>query len=89
METKRCSRCPCIVLKTKNATKQDIEEKPDLFKNNEFYTLDDMMKFENIGFSHTADGFKFLVCADCESLLGWCKEGVKEYHIDSNSLINI
>ncbi|KAH8263024.1 hypothetical protein KR044_003278 [Drosophila immigrans] len=31
-----------------------------------FWQIDDMMTFENIGFSHTVDGRKFLVCADCE-----------------------
>lgn len=31
-----------------------------------FWLVEDMMTFENIGFSHTVDGRKFLVCADCE-----------------------
>uniref|UniRef100_A0A6P4G1R9 Guanine nucleotide exchange factor MSS4 homolog n=1 Tax=Drosophila rhopaloa TaxID=1041015 RepID=A0A6P4G1R9_DRORH len=31
-----------------------------------FWLVKDMMMFENIGFSNTVDGKKFLVCADCE-----------------------
>lgn len=25
-----------------------------------------MFTFENIGFSHTVDNYKYLICADCE-----------------------
>jgi len=32
----------------------------------DFWLVKDMMSFENIGFSNTVDGRKFLVCADCE-----------------------
>ncbi|KAH8237928.1 hypothetical protein KR032_008066 [Drosophila birchii] len=32
----------------------------------DFWLVKDMMTFENIGFSNTVDGRKFLVCADCE-----------------------
>ena len=33
----------------------------------EFWSVKDMMAFENVGFSKdTADGKKFLICADCE-----------------------
>lgn len=31
-----------------------------------FWLVKDMMTFENIGFSHSVNGKKFLVCADCE-----------------------
>lgn len=31
-----------------------------------FWVVNDMFTFENIGFSHTVDQTKFLVCADCE-----------------------
>lgn len=31
-----------------------------------FWSVDDIFKFENCGFSNTVDGRKFLVCADCE-----------------------
>uniref|UniRef100_A0A915INC7 Uncharacterized protein n=1 Tax=Romanomermis culicivorax TaxID=13658 RepID=A0A915INC7_ROMCU len=31
-----------------------------------FWSVDDIFKFENCGFSNTVDGRKFLICADCE-----------------------
>jgi hypothetical protein len=31
-----------------------------------FWQVKDMFDFENIGFSHTSDGKKYLTCADCE-----------------------
>ena len=32
----------------------------------EFWLVDDMFTFDNVGFSNTIDNRKFLVCADCE-----------------------
>lgn len=32
----------------------------------EFWEIDDMFKFENIGFSNTVGNYKYLICADCE-----------------------
>lgn len=31
-----------------------------------YWTVNDMFKFENIGFSHTVENKKYLICADCE-----------------------
>lgn len=31
-----------------------------------FWVVEDMMTFENIGFSNTLDRTKFLICCDCE-----------------------
>lgn len=31
-----------------------------------YWTVDDMFKFENIGFSNTLQNTKYLICADCE-----------------------
>ncbi|XP_062548885.1 guanine nucleotide exchange factor MSS4 homolog [Armigeres subalbatus] len=31
-----------------------------------FWVVSDMFTFENIGFSHTVDQTKYLICADCE-----------------------
>lgn len=31
-----------------------------------FWTVSDMMAFENIGFSKNKEGIKYLICADCE-----------------------
>lgn len=32
----------------------------------DFWVVDDMFTFENVGFSNTVDGIKYLICADCE-----------------------
>lgn len=32
----------------------------------EFWLIDDMFTFENIGFSNTVGDFKYLICADCD-----------------------
>jgi hypothetical protein len=49
-----------------------------------YWTIDDMMKFENIGFCKTVDGIKFLSCADCDlGPLGYHDTRIvpKLYHI--------
>lgn len=33
---------------------------------NEFWIIDDMFTFDNVGFSNTVGNHKFLICADCE-----------------------
>ncbi len=33
---------------------------------NKFWLLNDMLTFENIGFTNTVDKKKYLICADCE-----------------------
>ena len=35
-------------------------------KLNQFWLVDNMMKFENIGFTNTVNNHKYLICADCE-----------------------
>jgi len=38
----------------------------------DFWVVDDMFKFENVGFSNTIEHTKYLVCADCEcGPIGW------------------
>lgn len=32
----------------------------------DFWVIDDMFTFENIGFSNTVGDFKYLICADCD-----------------------
>lgn len=36
----------------------------ELLKN--YWTVNDMFTFENIGFSNTVQNKKYLICADCE-----------------------
>ncbi|XP_034230154.1 guanine nucleotide exchange factor MSS4 homolog [Thrips palmi] len=45
----------------------------------DFWKVSDMFHFENVGFSHTADGVKYLTCADCEmGPIGWHDLQTKE-----------
>ncbi|EDW04068.1 guanine nucleotide exchange factor MSS4 homolog [Drosophila grimshawi] len=76
----RCQYCNSLMLKATEGTycEQEIDvplmvqkkdSKPDALNTEKlahFWLVTDMMTFENIGFSHTVDGRKFLVCADCE-----------------------
>ncbi|XP_041972526.1 guanine nucleotide exchange factor MSS4 homolog [Aricia agestis] len=34
---------------------------------NEFYHVESMYTFENIGFTHTVNNYKYLSCADCDA----------------------
>ncbi|TMW53216.1 hypothetical protein DOY81_001692 [Sarcophaga bullata] len=45
---------------TKDVTNIETESLED------FWVVDDMFTFENIGFSNTVDQRKFLICADCD-----------------------
>ncbi|XP_077868071.1 guanine nucleotide exchange factor MSS4-like isoform X2 [Saccoglossus kowalevskii] len=38
----------------------------------EFWVVDDMYTFENVGFTNTVNDIKYLICADCEvGPIGW------------------
>uniref|UniRef100_A0A1B0CZD7 Guanine nucleotide exchange factor n=1 Tax=Phlebotomus papatasi TaxID=29031 RepID=A0A1B0CZD7_PHLPP len=52
------------LMRQKNATSPEEAETEEL---DEFWEVDDMFTFENIGVSHTVKNTKFLVCADCET----------------------
>ncbi|ALC38906.1 CG7787 [Drosophila busckii] len=76
----RCQFCNSLMLKAQEGSycQQEIDvplmmQKQDRGADalntetlSHFWMIADMMTFENIGFSHTVDGRKFLVCADCE-----------------------
>nr|XP_016930180.1 guanine nucleotide exchange factor MSS4 homolog [Drosophila suzukii] len=76
----RCQFCNSLMLKAQEGTfnEKEVEvplmmQKQDKTADNlnseplkDFWLVKDMMSFENIGFSNTVDGRKFLVCADCE-----------------------
>eukprot|EP00099_Drosophila_melanogaster_P018190 NP_609209.2 stratum [Drosophila melanogaster] len=76
----RCQFCNCLMLKAQEGTYNQEEvdvplmtQKQDRTADSlnseplkDFWLVKDMMTFENIGFSNTVDGRKFLVCADCE-----------------------
>merc|ERR1712189_65248 len=71
--TVRCPMCPSVILSAKVATlhtekvtlprfaKDDQPEEITLW-----WKVDDMFKFENIGFSKSVSNIKYLTCADCE-----------------------
>ncbi|KAI8910391.1 Mss4-like protein, partial [Gorgonomyces haynaldii] len=66
-----CLRCDCLVLKTNVASLAQHElQLPQITKADSktpfYWKVNDMMAFENIGFSRPADGLKYLLCADCD-----------------------
>ena len=36
-------------------------------KLSQFYRVEDMFDFDNVGFSNTVDNMKYLICADCDA----------------------
>ncbi|KAL5022792.1 hypothetical protein ScPMuIL_001947 [Solemya velum] len=81
-----CQRCSSIVLLPQKAKLLTTTEfyLPFMYKKNveslptegetlqNFWVVDDMFTFENIGFSNTVDRIKYLICADCEiGPIGW------------------
>ncbi|KAG8237048.1 hypothetical protein J437_LFUL016114 [Ladona fulva] len=81
-KTVHCMHCPSKILSPKNGSYQKIEfllpeprQKKDLGEHNEdlkeellsdFWVVEDMYRFENMGFSHSVGSVKYLACADCE-----------------------
>ncbi|GFX21405.1 guanine nucleotide exchange factor MSS4 [Trichonephila clavipes] len=80
----KCQRCPSTILVPGIATlvthefllpdpemtgKKDKTSDDSL---NKYWCVDNMYAFENVGFSKTVDGVKYLICADCEiGPIGW------------------
>lgn len=78
----KCSRCRSLILSKSNAllvhkdhelplasqSKSEIVQNQN-FKSeriSDFWLVNDMLTFENIGFTNTVDNKKYLICADCE-----------------------
>ncbi|GBP20905.1 Guanine nucleotide exchange factor MSS4 homolog [Eumeta japonica] len=51
------------LMKQDNSRKEGVETEPV----NEFWHVENMYTFENIGFTHTVDNYKYLSCADCDA----------------------
>ena len=77
-----CPCCDCAILVPKAATFiQKEQEIPHMKKTenpgdteliNDFWMVQDMFHFENIGFLKAVKNMKYLICADCEvGPLGW------------------
>ncbi|XP_064112878.1 guanine nucleotide exchange factor MSS4 homolog isoform X2 [Macrobrachium nipponense] len=48
----------------------------------EWWVVDDMFTFDNIGFSHTVGSTKYLVCADCErGPVGWHDNNTRKSYV--------
>lgn len=48
----------------------------------QFYRVDDMFDFENLGFSNTVGNIKYLICADCEiGPIGWHSLDTKKSYV--------
>ncbi|EDV31257.1 uncharacterized protein Dana_GF14634 [Drosophila ananassae] len=76
----RCQFCNSLMLKAQEGSYNEQEVDVPLMMQKQdrtaedlnteslkhFWLVKDMMTFENIGFSHSVNGKKFLVCADCE-----------------------
>lgn len=73
-----CERCQSKILPPKMGTyeesefelhpmkkkKEDDEEIPEKLK--QFFRVEDMFDFDNIGFTKAVGDVKYLICADCE-----------------------
>lgn len=82
-----CVRCPSRILNSNAADYKEIEfplplmtlakdkirnETIDKENLNQFWMVADKYGFENVGFSNTVSGLKYLTCADCEiGPIGW------------------
>ncbi|CAD7079816.1 unnamed protein product [Hermetia illucens] len=76
----RCQFCESLMLRQQTASFEKQEyDLPLMHQKNSrapgeieketlsgFWVVEDMMTFENIGFSNTLDRTKFLICCDCE-----------------------
>ncbi|XP_069113116.1 guanine nucleotide exchange factor MSS4-like [Argopecten irradians] len=73
-----CQRCSSLILLSQKASKKEKElflphmkKKPNAAPEdgetlNDFWLVEDMFTFENLGFTNTVDNIKYLICADCE-----------------------
>ncbi|XP_047001849.1 guanine nucleotide exchange factor MSS4 [Schistocerca americana] len=81
----RCQRCPSKILNPGMGVYKQVEfplphmkQKSEVPSNPEeevikdYWVVEDMYSFENVGFSNTVSGVKYLACADCEvGPIGW------------------
>jgi len=76
-----CQFCPCKILPPNMGSYEDSKEyELQIVKKNDqgaihmtkeklsqFYRVEDMFDFDNVGFSNTVDNMKYLICADCDA----------------------
>ncbi|EDW11477.2 guanine nucleotide exchange factor MSS4 homolog [Drosophila mojavensis] len=100
----RCQFCNSLMLKAREASycEQEVnvplmvqkkDSKSDSLNTetlHHFWLVEDMMTFENIGFSHTVDGRKFLVCADCErGPVGYHELSTKRCYLSLKRVVHV
>lgn len=76
-----CPRCDSVILKGNVATRVDdiVFDLPPMTTTNvaassqvesemlrRFWSVPDMFQFENVGYTNSVNGIKYLTCADCE-----------------------
>ncbi|KAK6174532.1 hypothetical protein SNE40_017789 [Patella caerulea] len=79
-----CQRCPSLVLSSEQALltekefylpfmhKKKDKEPFDGETLKDYWVVQDMYTFDNVGFSNTVGTTKYLICADCEiGPIGW------------------
>lgn len=93
-----CERCSSKILPSKVGTFEEIEFELNIMKKKsetdsdltkekliQFYRVEDMFDFDNIGFSHTVEDTKYLICADCEiGPVGWHSISSKKCYVALN-----
>ncbi|KAK8399726.1 hypothetical protein O3P69_003621 [Scylla paramamosain] len=90
----KCPHCDSQILSPQSATllsqahplptpTQPKEQQSPITEDlGEWWVVDDMFTFDNIGFSHTVGTTKYLVCADCErGPLGWHDNTSKKSYV--------
>ncbi|XP_041376348.1 guanine nucleotide exchange factor MSS4-like [Gigantopelta aegis] len=80
-----CQHCPSLVLSINQAKKVETEfVLPHMFKKRvesepdegetlrDYWMVEDMFTFDNVGFTNSVGTIKYLICADCEiGPIGW------------------
>lgn len=90
----KCIHCESRVLSPQSATflsqshalptptQPKDQPSPNTEDLGEWWVVDDMFTFDNIGFSHTVGSTKYLVCADCErGPVGWHDNTTKKSYV--------
>lgn len=54
-----------LPLMQQDANRKDGEVQKEMI--NEYFHVENMYIFENIGFTHPVDNYKYLICADCDA----------------------
>ncbi|XP_048001127.1 guanine nucleotide exchange factor MSS4 homolog [Leguminivora glycinivorella] len=99
----KCKFCSSKILDKKSANyitqemalplmQQDNNRKEGEIQNetvSEFYHVENMYTFENIGFTHTVDNYKYLSCADCDAgPVGYYDMNTKQSYVALSRIVH-